>query len=257
MPAATAGAGRYGAGSVQHRRGRHGASSVARVSTASSRAHAAQAREVTPGLSASPWGAAERAAVWEQRWDRVGQERQRSEHWGHVPVRPTAVRPAWVSVPDDHIESTGVTAAIGQYDRAAYARQEKEDAAFLAANERRKRDVLVAELARLQAEVDSLDRQVYEAGEARRFAGRLFHDESQHSQIGACGRASHCIPGLLFSLRAAAPFRLLLRRCFGLCCGEPGSAPSATLAGARGCSLGLAPTRPSTSDGPVLLLFAT
>ena len=175
----------------------HSAGSVARVSTAASRAHASQAREVTPGLSAAPWGAAERAAAWEQRWDKVGAERQRTSHWGHVPVRPTAVRPAWASEqqPGSDSDGSGVGLAIGAYDRAAYARQEKEDAAFLAANERRKRDVLVAELARLQAEVDSLDRQVYEAGEARRFAGRLFHDESQHSQIGAFRRSPGCNTG--------------------------------------------------------------
>lgn len=117
----------------------------------------------------------------------MGAERQHTEHWGPVPVRPAAVRPAWASdqLSDDPRED--LAAAIGQYDRTAYARQEKEDAAFLVANERRKRDVLVSELARLQAEVDSLDRQVYEAGEARRLAGRLFHDEAQHSQIGARG----------------------------------------------------------------------
>ena len=215
-------------------RGRHGVGSVTRVSTAASRAHASQAREITPGLSAHPWGAAERAAAWEQRWDKIGTERQRSlsDHWGYVPVRPTAARPAWASeVPDDQSEDSGLTLAIGAYDRAAHARQEKEDAAFLAANERRKRDVLVAELARLQAEVDSLDRQVHEAGEARRFAGRLFHDAAQHSQIGACGHTPRHITGIN---PHSQPGRAILRRRFGLCCGESGSAPSPALRGTRG-----------------------
>ena len=141
---------------------------------------------MTPGLSA------ERAAEWEHRWDRLGNERERIEHCcGPVPVRAAPARPPWAadSRPDYDWDEGGLTPAIGAYDQAAYARQERSDAEFLAANERRKRDVLVGELARLQQEVDALDRQVYEAGEARRLAGRLFHDESIKSQVDVSGYA--------------------------------------------------------------------
>ena len=40
---------------------------VARVSTAASRARAAQGRDVVPGAGSAPWAEAERAAVWEHR----------------------------------------------------------------------------------------------------------------------------------------------------------------------------------------------
>jgi hypothetical protein len=249
------------------RRGPHGSSSVARASTAASRAHASAGREVTAGLAAGPWCHAEKAAAWEQRWDRLGAERERSEHWGPVPVRPAPVRPAWASdeQPDYQSDGGGLTPAIGAYDRAAWARQEKEDAAFLAANERRKRDVLVTELARLQAEVDSLDRQVFEAGEARRLAGRLFHDETVKSQMGESDEKrppARLLMRLPDHQRVDLPqsTRLSLslvcacacgRRRLGLCCCQSRGASSPALRRAGRGQLGFATAGASAHDGPV------
>ena len=249
------------------RRGPHGSSSVARASTAASRAHASAGREVTAGLAAGPWCHAEKAAAWEQRWDRLGAERERSEHWGPVPVRPAPVRPAWASdeQPDYQSDGGGLTPAIGAYDRAAWARQEKEDAAFLAANERRKRDVLVTELARLQAEVGSLDRQVFEAGEARRLAGRLFHDETVKSQMGESDEKrppARLLMRLPDHQRVDLPqsTRLSLslvcacacgRRRLGLCCCQSRGASSPALRRAGRGQLGFATAGASAHDGPV------
>ena len=99
---------------------------------------------MTPGLAGGPWADAERAAEWEHRWDRLGTERERGsageQHWA-VPVRAAPARPPWAAEahPDYGWDGGGLTPAIGAYDQAVYARQERSDAEFLAANERRKR----------------------------------------------------------------------------------------------------------------------
>ena len=159
---------------------------VARVSTAASRARAAQGRDVVPGAGSAPWAEAERAAVWEHRWERVGEERARANHWGPMPVRAQPARPAWV---DDDGSTGFAERPPPTHEAAAFARQTLEDTEFLVENERRRRDALTSELQRLRAEVESLDRQLHDTGEARRLAGRLWHDASVDSQLDTAGFA--------------------------------------------------------------------
>merc|ERR1711969_13701 len=103
-----------------------------------------------------------------------------------MPVRAQPARPAWV---DDDGSTGFAERPPPTHEAAAFARQTLEDTEFLVENERRRRDALTSELQRLRAEVESLDRQLHDTGEARRLAGRLWHDASVDSQLDTAGFA--------------------------------------------------------------------